>query len=70
MQRNTLMGAITNVLINGIPNIDLTLNNRQGLKDLNLILLNGSDALSYDDNILLFKAVHAYIRDTKLFDIG
>lgn len=69
MHRNALMGAITNLFITRIPTLNLTPNNKRGLKDLSHVLLYGSDALSYDENAFLFRAVHAYICDTKRFDI-
>lgn len=70
MQRNTLMGTISNILLRYFPDMNLYPHTRTAFRRLNSILLLGSDTLSFDDNVLVFKAVHAYICDTKRFDIG
>ena len=70
MHRNTLVGVLSNILRLHIPNIDQMINTLTNLKLLNSIVLFGSELLSYDDNIVLFKAIHYYIADTKRFDMN
>jgi hypothetical protein len=70
VQRNVLIGDITQLLTARLPDLELYPTTSQGFNALVSIFLYGSSSLSFDENISLFKSIHTFIRNSKRFEIN
>ena len=66
--RTVLLGDIRQIFTTRLPAIKLNPTTRNDFHELNSIFLCGSNALSFDENVLLFKAIHMFICTSKRFD--
>ena len=69
IHRASLMRAISTVMRLSLPSLNLTPRSMYEFRALTDVFLYGSNLLSFDENGLLFKAVHTFIYDSKRFDI-
>ena len=70
IHRTRLVGTIHPITITKIPNLIINPASRTDFSAFTNLLLFGSELLSFDENIAMFKAVHEYIYRTKRFEMG